>query len=361
MTQSLTIHEEIRKHINFVEEKQNEVTNEALGDIVGKAKTWWASRAQKAGQKAGSKELDHSTNEHAKWLGVLMGRQGIDYPELTLGNMRNYLKTNNINLDDDEIKQIFDKVGKEHKLNDVSDDAVISTDKVKSQQIAKSIIRQGIMKAVSKKGLGQPGGKSQQQSPAQPATGTGLTSTSQPNEPSAAGSPKTTPKAISGTSPTTDTRNPAYLNYWKDGEIIGDPALVVDIAGKTVKVYKFAPSKREPAGWAFYYPDQGWTSPEKGDYYDQWFNDLWAARTMRESTVGEIKSRSDDLLAAKQAEQQGDKATQYEKLADYHEKFSKVKKLKPADRVHHTTQAGIYRNAAQAVRSAQETLSKSSK
>lgn len=161
MTQSLAVFEEIRKHINFVEEKQNEVTNEALGDIAGKAKTWWAGR----GQAAGSKDLDYSTNEHAKWLGVLMGRQGIDYPKLTLGNMRNYLKTNNINLDDDEIKQIFDKVGKEYALDDVSDDTVISTNKAESQQISKSIIRQGIMKAVSKQGLGQPGAKSQQQGP----------------------------------------------------------------------------------------------------------------------------------------------------------------------------------------------------
>jgi len=359
MTQSLAVFEDIRNHINFVEEKQNEVTNEALGDIVGKAKTWWAGR----GQRAGSKELDYFTNEHAKWLGVLMGRQGIDYPKLTLGNMRNYLKTNNINLDDDEIKQIFDKVGKEYALDNVSDDTVISTNKAESQQIAKSVIRQGIMKAVSKKGLGQPGAKSQQQSPAQPETSPEPAPTAATTQSSSAPEQSTspTPQAISATSPTTDTKNPAYLNWVQDGKIKGDPALFVNIAGKTVPVYKLAPSKLAPAGWAFYYPDYGWDYPEKGDYYDQWFNDKWAAQTMQESTVGEIKLRSDDLLAAKQAEQQGDKATQYEKLADYHEKFSKVKKLKPADRVHHTTQAGIYRNAAQAVRSAQETLNKSSK
>lgn len=354
MTQSLAVFEDIRNHINFVEEKQNEVTNEALGDIVGKAKTWWAGR----GQRAGSKELDYFTNEHAKWLGVLMGRQGIDYPKLTLGNMRNYLKTNNINLDDDEIKQIFDKVGKEYALDDVSDDTVISTDKAESQQIAKSVIRQGIMKAVSKQGLGQPGTKTQQQGPAQPAT-----------SPEPAPTSATTQSSASAAQPSKPSASTAATQPIKPASAQATPSkpfsMVVDIGGKNVTVKKVTPSKIAPAGWYYWDPKkESWIYPSKNSEDAKIFNQLYTAKTtpaVKESTQQEVKSRTDDLVAARQAEQQGDKATQYEKLADYHEKFSKVKKLKPADRVHHTTQAGIYRNAAQAVRSAQETLNKSSK
>lgn len=136
----------------------------------------------------------------------------------------------------------------------------------------------------------------------------------------------------------------------------------VDINGQPVKVTKVEPSAKAPSGWYYWHPQyKTWVYPPKDSKDAKIFDQYYAAKTMRESSQQEIDTHSKDLMAARQAEQQGDKATQYEKLADYHEKFSKVNKLKPADRVHHTTQAGIYRNAAQAVRSAQETLNKSSK
>lgn len=136
----------------------------------------------------------------------------------------------------------------------------------------------------------------------------------------------------------------------------------VDIKGQTVKVTKVEPSAKAPAGWYYWHPEyKTWVYPAKDSQDAKVFDQYYAAKTMNEETSSEIDTKLDHLGAARQAEQQGDKALQYEKLADYHTEFSKINKLKPADRVHHTTQAGIYRSAAQAVRSAQETLAKSSK
>jgi hypothetical protein len=374
MTQSLAVYEDIRKNINFIDEIQHQDTNEALGDLVKKAQTYWskkktgwAGREKRAGQGAGRRELEHYVNQNFKWLGLLMGRQNIDWTELSFGNMRHFFKapSNRIGLDDADVDKVFAKVQKQFNIPNIKNNVNINDDALTSQAIVKGLLKQGIVQAQAKQGLGDGsqkalGASSAASTPAAAAGGPAADPASASQPPSTAPPAQATTTAAA-TSPTQDRKNPAYLNYIKDGRFSGEPALVMNIEGRPVNVYKVAPSKLTPAGWAFLYPDRGWEYPKKGDYYDQWFNDKWAAQTMQESNVGSEKSHKDDLLAAQQAEQQGDKALQYEKLADYHTEFSKINKLKPADRVHHTTQAGIYRSAAQAVRSAQETLAKSSK
>lgn len=351
MSTTLTMHENIRSHIDLISENQ-EVTQEALGDVVKKAKSWWAGRAQ----RSGNKELDYFTDQHAKWLGVLMGRQGVDYPELNFNHLRNYLAKNNINLEPTEIDSILQKVRQQYNLSSTTDQDPLSTTTAQSQQIARSIIRQGIMKASSKLGLGQSAQQKSSaaqvrsaQTAATPAT-TAVTAT----KPTASATTAVTP-------PVPKSKTQDYPNWIEGGRIQGNPALQVDMQGKTVRVYKVAPQPNAPSGWIFFQPDVGWVKPKKGSPQAEYFDDYWAAKTsVKEASTEEIQKPNDDLLAAQQAEQQGDKARQYEKLADYHEKFSKVKNLKPADRIHHTTHAGIYRNAAHAVKSAQETLAKSS-
>lgn len=363
MTQSLAVYEDIRKNINFIDEIQHQEVDEALGDLVKKAKTYWAGREKRAGQR----DLNYYVNQNFKWLGLLMGQQDLDYTTLSFGNMRHFFKAprNRIGLDDADVDKVFANVQKQFNLPNTNDNTNINDNEAESQKIVKGLLKQGIVLGRSKQGLGDGsqkalGASSAASTPAAAAGSPAADPASASQPPSTAPTAQATTTAAA-TSPTQDRKNPAYLNYIKDGRFSGEPALVMNIEGRPVNVYKVAPSKLTPAGWAFLYPDRGWEYPKKGDYYDQWFNDKWAAQTMQESNVGSEKSHKDDLLAAQQAEQQGDKALQYEKLADYHTEFSKVKKLKTSDRVHHTTQAGIYRSAAQAVRSAQETLAKSSK
>jgi hypothetical protein len=367
MTQSLAVYEDIRKNINFIDEIQHQDTNEALGDLVKKAQTYWskkktgwAGREKRAGQRAGRRELEHYVNQNFKWLGLLMGRQNIDWTELSFGNMRHFFKapSNRIGLDDADVDKVFAKVQKQFNIPNIKNNVNINDDALTSQAIVKGLLKQGIVQAQAKQGLGD----GSQKEPAASTTA---------NAPAAAaGSPAASPASASSnttsatsTSPAVPAAAPAAQQDQKPFDP-QKPDLVVDIKGQPTKVWKVPVTPQAPSGWVYWNPvDKVWVKPPAGSKDADWFNDYYAAKQVKEgvSPQGPAGAHTEDLVAAQQAEQQGDKALQYEKLADYHEKFSKINKLKPADRVHHITQAGIYRSAAQAVRSAQETLAKSSK
>tara|TARA_R110000868_G_scaffold22642_3_gene92758 strand:- start:2588 stop:3652 length:1065 start_codon:yes stop_codon:yes gene_type:complete len=354
MTQSLVVAEDIRKTINMIDEIQHHEVDEALGDLVPKKiKTWWTGREKKAGQR----ELEYYVNQNFKWLGLLMGRQDIDWTELSFGNMRHFFKasSNRIGLTDAEVDKVFAKVQKQFNRPNTEDDSNIDDDEPTSQAIVKGLLKQGIVQSQAKQGLGS---GSQKASAASNAAGA---------PPAATSSPSASPASVSQPPSTaTTSQNAATAAVSPPGKPFDPkkPDLIVDHKGRATKVWKVPVSKAAPAGWIYWdAEDKLWVTPPKDSQDATIFNQQYAAKKMTEavSTKSQVNNRLDDLVLAKRAEQQGDKALQYEKLADYHEKFSKVSKLTPADRIYHTTQAGIYRNAAQAVQSAQLTLSKSSK
>lgn len=350
MTQSLVVYEDIRKNINMIDDIQHQEVDEALGDLVKKAKTYWAGREKRAGQR----DLNYYVDQNFKWLGLLMGRQDIDWTELSFGNMRHFFKAprNRIGLDDADVDEVFAKVQKKFNLPNTKDGSNINDDEPTSQAIVKGLLKQGIVQAQAKQGLGS---SSQKASAATGAAGDAPVPTAASSTPS-----QTPPTAPTSQAAATAAAAPKEQKPFDKNK----PDLVVDIKGQPTKVWKVPVSTAAPAGWIYWNAvDKLWVKPAPGSKDAEWFDDYWTTKKMTEavSTKSEINDRLNHLGAARQAEKQGDKALQYEKLADYHTEFSKVNKLKPADRIHHTTQAGIYRNAAQAVRSAQETLAKSSK
>ena len=421
MTQSLVVHEGIRKDINFIEEIQHQEVDEGFMDtikkIAGKAKAAIAPDAE----QQGAKELNNVIDAYFRWLSNTMGKTGITWDTLTFGNMRNFLSSpiNKLNLNRSPggaVDKVFAKVKAELNVPDTKDTELLGANKATSQKVAKSILKHGIITTRAQDtGLekqepdipvgqiiktrknefertargwilkGQPtllliqqqdklndlykqmrergmidetrGQKSKEQT-AEWGLPKWLTK-------QAAASPATT-KPVTLNQPTSVAPTSAQPVPATPAPKSATPAepftMQADIKGQTVKVTKVEPSAKAPSGWYYWHPEyKTWVYPAKDSQDAKVFDQYYAAKTMNEATKSEINARLDHLGAARQAEKQGDKALQYEKLADYHTEFSKVNKLKPADRIHHTTQAGIYRNAAQAVRSAQETLAKSSK
>jgi hypothetical protein len=432
MTQSLAVYEDIRKNINFIDEIQHQEVDEVLSGLVKKAQTYWAGREKRAGQSAGRRELDSYVDKNFKWLGLLMGRQNIDWTELSFGNMRSFFKSpsNRIGLDDADVDKVFAKVQKQFNIPNTNNDTKINDDALTSQAIVKGLLKQGIVQAQAKQGLeyvtpkaSAPqtptnipiGAKLKTKRGTYEKTSHGWVNTAKPKQPVdirmqdalaksylSKISKTPTPESISqvqenfaitelgipkwltrkkmpvahatlGSTKTTTLKQPTSIPPQPQASTAVPAAVAkpqttepftmqVDIKGQTVKVTKVEPSAKAPAGWYYWHPEyKTWVYPPKDSKDAKIFDQYYAGKTMNEATKNEINARLDHLGAARQAEKQGDKALQYEKLADYHTEFSKVKKLKTSDRVHHTTQAGIYRSAAQAVRSAQETLAKSSK
>ena len=338
----------------MIEEIQHQEVDEVLSGLVKKAQTYWAGREKRAGQSAGRRDLDSYVVKNFKWLGLLMGRQNIDWTELSFGNMRSFFKSpsNRIGLNDADVDKVFAKVQKQFNIPNTNNDTNINDDALTSQAIVKGLLKQGIVQAQAKQGgLGD----GTQKAPA------AIGAAGDAPVPTAA---STTPSQTPPTAPTSQAAATAAAPKEQKPFDKDKPDLVVDIKGQPTKVWKVPVSTAAPAGWIYWNAvDKLWEKPEPGSKDAEWFDDYWTTKKMTEavSTKSEINDRLDHLGAARQAEKQGDKALQYEKLADYHTEFSKVNKLKTADRIHHKTQAGIYRNAAQAVRSAQETLAKSSK
>lgn len=162
MTQSLAVYEDIRKNINLIEEIQHQEVDEAVLDTVknvaGKAGAWWAARHQ----RSGASDLKDIINQNFQWLGKLMGKQGLKYETLNFGHMRNFLKKESMGLTDSDVNQIFDKIQQEFKLPDTKDDTVLSADQVRSQNIIKSLLNQGIILGRSKQSsLGSASGGAQ--------------------------------------------------------------------------------------------------------------------------------------------------------------------------------------------------------
>lgn len=420
MCQSLSEYQNLRKHMNFIDEIQHQEVDEVWNTIKSLASKAKAAIAPSPEQQ-GSKDLNNIVDANFRWLGSIMSQSGMSWDTLTFGNMRNFLsaESNKLELNKSPggaVDKVFAKVQQENPtlVSDTKDSTLLGTNAASSQKVAKSILRHGIAAVraqatgLQQQELDIPIGQTiktkrnefirtsrgwivkgkpaaplpiQQQDKLddlyrqmrargmvdeaqQPVTEWGIPKwlTKKPAPQPSTTQAVTLKQPATGVPQTAQPTSPAQPHTATPTKPAEPFSMQVDVNGQNVKVTKVEPSAKAPSGWYYWHPQyKTWVYPPKGSKDAKIFDQYYAAKTMRESSQQELDTHSNDLMAARRAEQQGDKATQYEKLADYHEKFSKVKKLKPADRVHHTTQAGIYRNAAQAVRSAQETLNKSSK